>query len=441
MTIDWNVDTPIPTRPPASPPRRWRPSRRRGRGPARLGTVLGAALVLALMLASCDLLGGLGREEDHATSRAVRPVTPRAAVHPIPIRWGVDRMADPTALLVDGTDAFVVESYAVSSIGVASGVTRWRVNVKDAEPFVVANADTVLVSAVDGFEALDRATGASRWRVTVDDPYDRGRMVGMVRTEHGPIAILTTEHGGVAGVDATSGATRWSAAVDGSPRGEVVTDDRSGLVVLEADHGARVELHVLDAATGAERWSTGLGVMTGLPVVDESRLVLDTGGIDTAGTVVAFDLASGVRRWTASIPGSSEVGEGAIVDGRRLVVLDGLGSVTALERGTGRRIWSTELPMPAFHGRPIVLDDALVVRDIAGTFRVLDRRTGRLQGSFRTTGTGVGLGAGPAGLVFARARVTRHQVVGLPRAMLTMRTVGRSPERSVGITARRHRFG
>jgi hypothetical protein len=97
--------------------------------------------------------------------------------------------------------------------------------------------------------------------------------------------------------------------------------------------------------------------------------------------------------------------------------------------------------VPAFHGRPIVLDEALVVRDIAGTFRVLDRRTGRLRGSFRTAGTGVGLGAGPAGLVFARARVTHHQVVGLPRAMLTMRTVGRSLARPVGITARHRRVG
>ena len=60
MTIDWNVDTPIPRR-PAPPAARADGDRadRRGRVPRGLGAVLGVALVLALMLASCGLLGDL----------------------------------------------------------------------------------------------------------------------------------------------------------------------------------------------------------------------------------------------------------------------------------------------------------------------------------------------------------------------------------------------
>jgi outer membrane protein assembly factor BamB len=188
------------------------------------------------------------------------------------------------------------------------------------------------------------------------------------------------------------------------------------------DHDARVELHVLDGATGSERWSTGLGVMTGLPLVDGTRLVLDTGGVGTRGSVVAFDLETGVRRWTTPVAGSSEVGEGGIVDGDRIVLVDGLGTVTALDRATGRRQWAHDLHMPVFHGRPIAIDHALVLRDIAGEIHVLDRRTGRRRGGFRINGLGVGLGGGAAGLVFARSQVSQHQVVGLPRAMLTMRT-------------------
>jgi outer membrane protein assembly factor BamB len=383
--------------------------------------------VLALMLASCELLGNLGAPSRPRSRRAVRPVASRPAVHPIPVRWGVDRLADPTALLVDGADAFVVEPYAVSSIGVADGDTRWRVDVEDAEPFVAADADTVLVGAVDGFEALDRTTGASGWRVTIDDPDDRGRTVGLVGTPSGTVAVLTTEHGGVVGVDATTGATQWSATVDGSPRGRLVTDGGTGLVALEMDHGARVELHVLDGATGAERWATALGVMTGLPAVDGPRLVLDTGEIDGRGTVIAFDLATGARRWTAPVAGSSEVDEGAAVDGRRVLVVDGLGTVTALDRRTGHRIWATDLPMPVFHGRPLVVDDVVVLRDISGVLHVLDRRSGHRRGSFRATGVGVGLGAGAGGLVLARSQVTHHQIVGLPHAMLTMRTPAATP--------------
>jgi outer membrane protein assembly factor BamB len=207
----------------------------------------------------------------------------------------------------------------------------------------------------------------------------------------------------------------------------VVADDRTGLVALAMDHGARVELHVLDGATGAERWSTGLGVMTGLPVFDGPRLVLDTGEVDGRGTVVAFDAATGVRRWATPVSASSEVGEGAIVDGARIVVVDGLGTVTALDRATGRRRWATQLSMPVFHGRPVAIGAALVLRDISGVIHVLDRRSGRHHGSFRVNGIGVGLGGSPSGLVFARQDVIHHQVVGLPPAMLTMRTPNRTP--------------
>ena len=233
----------------------------------------------------------------------------------------------------------------------------------------------------------------------------------------------------------------WSATVDGAPHGQLVTDDRTGLVALSMDHGGRVELHLLDGASGTERWSASFGVMTGLPLFDGPRLVLDTGGIHTPGTVVAFDAASGNRVWTARVAGSSEAGEGGTVDGDRIVLVDGLGTVTALDRTTGRRIWAEDLSMPVFHGRPIALGDALVLRDISGVIHVLDRRSGRHRGSFRTTGIGVGFGGGPAGLVLARRDVVHHQVIGLPPAMLTTRTPNTTPPVPVAAIATVRRTG
>jgi outer membrane protein assembly factor BamB len=133
------------------------------------------------------------------------------------------------------------------------------------------------------------------------------------------------------------------------------------------------------------------------------------------------------------------VGEGGVVDGTRILIVDGVGTVTALDRGTGRRIWATELSMPVFHGRPIAVGDALVLRDISGVIHVLDRRTGRHRGSFRVSGIGVGLGGSSAGMVFARREVIHHQVIGLPPGMLTMRTPNRTPPVPVAAvpTARR----
>ena len=124
MTIDWNVDTPIPRRPAPTRARTGSARPRKGRVPAALGALL------------------VGRARARADARVVRPArrsrpgrraraAPRGparhaatpTVHPLRVRWGVDRLADPTALLVDGADAFVVEPYAVSSIAVATGTT------------------------------------------------------------------------------------------------------------------------------------------------------------------------------------------------------------------------------------------------------------------------------------------------------------------------------
>src|SRR5207253_318727 len=132
---------------PASLGRRFRAS-----GTVRAVLVVGGiALVLASAVASWGLLGSNAGYDRRAAGHAVRPAATRRRFRVLSVRWGVDRLADPTALLVDGGDAFVVEPYAVSSIGVVDGATRWRVDVKDAEPWIAASRDTVLVGAVDGF--------------------------------------------------------------------------------------------------------------------------------------------------------------------------------------------------------------------------------------------------------------------------------------------------
>lgn len=430
MTIDWNVEAPappppMPPRPAAARSRRPRFRGRRGRTHARLVAIAaGIVVVGATVLAVADPAGRPGRPVPlHATP---------SAVHPLPVRWGVGRLADPTAMLVAGDDAIVVEPNAVSVVAVGAGTTRWRTEVADAEPFVAADATSVVVATTNGYAALDRATGAPRWRHTLEDPRAWPRSVALVATETGPIAVGTTREGGISGLDATTGVLRWSATVEGSPRGQLVGDDRSGAVALLSDRGPGVDLRVLDVATGTQRWAVRLPLGTGMPVGDGTRLMVITGTSDRPGVARAYAWADGTLRWEAASGDSSEANEGGTVDGADVVFVDGVGTVTAFDRRTGTRRWSTDLPMPVFHGRPVVYRHAVLLRDISGGLQVLDRRTGRRTGEFRMNGIGVGLGAGPAGMVLARSGETHHQVVGLPDAMTTMRTVGRT-RRPVGL--------
>ena len=379
--------------------------------------MLGVAAALAGAAATTLLVVGAPAASSPPSGRVVRG-TGRAAPassHPLEVRtrWDADFDADPTGLLVAGPDAFVVTPYSVRALAVADGSVRWDAEVKDAEPYLAASAETVLVGTVDGFEALERTTGRSRWRVPIDDPLDRARTVGLVATPTGVVAVGTTDRGRVVGLDATSGAARWSATVAGTPRGTLATDDATGAAVLTTEHGDGTTLVVLDAATGAVRWSAALAAGTGSPFVDGTRLVVGT-STPTHGLVRAYDLDTGHVRWEHAGPWPFEPNEQITRSGAELLVLDAGGGVAALDRVTGAARWYQDLDTLAFRGRPVVVRGQVVLFDGFAKLWILDRRTGAVLRRLTPRGVPVGLGGSGDHLVYAGSQVTWAQVSGLP---------------------------
>ena len=379
--------------------------------------------VAGLALLSVACLGDAGSARATSRHRPFRPTpAPKHTGVVMGMRWGIEEDEDPTAMVVDGAEAFVVDPNSVADHDPADGHLRWKTDVKDAEPGVAVDGETVLVAAVDGFEALDRPTGHSRWRVEIADPYDRGRIVGLVPTPSGPVAVTVTDRGVVTGLDAQSGIPRWSRTLDGTPQGEVVADPaRSGAVVV-MNRGDHVDLVVLDAATGAPRWVRPLEAATGLPVVDGDQLVIGTGAVLGAGVVRSYDLVTSAPDWETPVEASSEPDQGPVVDGPRILNVSNAGYLTALDRRTGAKRWTRRLPDIVFHGRPVVFGDVVIVGSMASELFTVDRTTGRPRARMIMTGAPVALGAGVGGLVYARGDVHRHQLVGLPAEIATHRT-------------------
>ena len=431
MTIDWDIEpvtnSPVPRRPGSTTVRErsW-PNR-----PSRRNLIVAGAVGLAALVSVAGL-GVLGdadsaRPSPAASSRIGRkgPFAPR---HPkyLTSVWSHDLMSDPTALLVDGEDAFVVGPYQVTDLDPTAGTERWQTEVKDAEPFIAADRTTVLVAAVDGFEALDRASGASRWRVDVDNPLDLGRTVGLVHAGGSEVAVVATKLGGVVGISGATGGVMWSVHVDGEPRGRWAVDDRSGTAALETTDGEHVTLRVFDAASGQVRWNAVLGRDTGVPVYVGDLLILGTGRTDE-GSVQAYSVADGTQVWKTRMTASFEESMAPAVVGRSVIFVDKIGGIASLIAATGKVTWSMELPKTVVMAdSPAVSGDVMVLHDTFAKIHTVDLRTGTLLATRQSVGVPVGLGGTPNRIVYAQSGATYGQVIAYePRALASNETTRR----------------
>ena len=428
MNIDWDINPDTGPRVPRRPESPAAAGRSRRRLPSRPHLVVAGAIAVVAAVVGVSVVGfgsaGTDGQRAAAGSRVGHqdPFDVRRAKN-LENVWSHDFFSDPTELLVDGDDAFVVTPNEVTTFGTGEGRQRWQAHVKDAEPFIAADLNTVLVSAVDGFEALDRRTGASRWRVGVDDPTDRGRTVALVQSGGAEIAVVATDHGGLAGLDATSGAPVWSVDVDGSPHGRLAVDQKTGSVAFETTDGEHVTLRVLDGATGTVRWTVGLERDTGVGAFVGDLLVLGTGR-QVSGNIVAYSVSNGDRAWlTPATDGFEETMAPAIV-GKSAIFVDKMGMVISTVAATGKVQWSTKLPGPVLAGSPAVAGGIIVIHDLFAQIHTLDLRTGKLLASRESIGVPIGLGGAPNRIVYAQSQVQYGQVMAYAPELLASR-VGR----------------
>jgi outer membrane protein assembly factor BamB len=126
---------------------------------------------------------------------------------------------------------------------------------------------------------------------------------------------------------------KWSATVPGT-----VVDVSAGLVLVRDRTGIRT----LDAATGRPAWRylRAAASLVGLGSAAAGRVVVGLWRADDETRAVAFDAATGERRWDRRISVST-VDHQVLGSGSSAVLVPrGAGDVVALDVTTGRRQWS-----------------------------------------------------------------------------------------------------
>ena len=145
------------------------------------------------------------------------------------------------------------------------------------------------------------------------------------------------------------------------------------------------DLHSLDAATGATRWTIR---------ADRSlRILLKSGSrvIGLGGSLAqVFDAASGRTEWRQFFPDAGDP-VGAAVAGDALFVVFDTGRVTRAALADGHVEWTQTLP-----GRPsplLVFKDSVYLGSTDKQFYALDARNGKRRWTWRTGGQVTGAGA------------------------------------------------
>jgi outer membrane protein assembly factor BamB len=182
-------------------------------------------------------------------------------------------------------------------------------------------------------------------------------------------AFVALADGAVLGLRTDTGAIVWTAPGVAAPTvAPCVEGDRL------YTGGADGQLHARDAGTGADVWSVPLdGNVTALAAV-EGHVFAAT----ASRFLYALDARRGQVRWRFRIAGTAI---GLAVDEDRVIAVMLDQSARAFKIGSGAQVWRRPLSFrPA--GGPVVAGGSVLVTGFAPNVRVLDRRTGELQGTY-----------------------------------------------------------
>jgi outer membrane protein assembly factor BamB len=309
--------------------------------------------------------------------------------------------ADP---VVAGGRIFTLDAQSTVTATSTSGATLWQIDLRPARDQsgdatgggLVVAGDTVYVSIGFGvLAAIDAATGGVRWTQQLDASGSG------TPTVSGDLVYVTAGDNTGWAVNRSNGTVEWQIGssadannVLGAPA-PALTDD---LAIFAFGSG---EVQAVFRLGGLNRWDasvlgkragralSNVSDVTAAPVVAGDRVFVG----NQSGRIVALDVGSGARIWTAR---DGAIGPVWPVGGSVFAVSD-LNELLRLDAADGAKIWGVKLPnfvdrKPKRQGRvvphhgPILAGGRVIVASGDGILRSFDPTSGALAATAQIPG-------------------------------------------------------
>lgn len=294
---------------------------------------------------------------------------------------------DPTAgsgggIATDGTTVYVTTGFGrVTALDAATGGVRWvqALQAVGTSAPTVANGVVHVVSRDSRAWAIEAGNGRVRW-VFSGVPAVAGFAGGAGAAVGGGSVIFPFPSGEVVAVFAEGGLERWSTIIAGARLGAAsarATTDIGGDPVIVGDTvfvgNVSGRIVALDMATGDRRWTATEGTTGGLWPVGGSLFA-----VNDINELVRVDAGSGETVWRVALPSATEgnwlqrptrfAHYGPIVAGGRVIVASSDGVIRLFDPVSGGSLGEVALPGGAASA-PVVAGGVLYVIDGNGTLR------------------------------------------------------------------------
>ena len=337
------------------------------------------ALILALGLSGCGVLGGKGKPTTPTVGNRI-PILSRveSGAKIDPALAGVVVVLPPAASNPEWPQAGGPANKSYGHLALAAAPLRgWSASISGSSSkqrlaaAPVIGGGQLFAMGTDGMvHAFDAATGAARWTQSFKISGDGSSSVfGGGASFDSDKVYITTGVGEVAALDAASGKQLWKVKPAGPLRGSPTI--AFGLVfVMTQDN----QIHALNAEDGTSGWNQSAssgqtGVFgVGAPAAGQGTVVA---GFST-GELIAYRYENGRQLWADALARTSlsttvgvltDIDADPIIDRGRVYALGQGGRMAAYELTSGQRIWELNLAgisTPAIAGEWIftLTDDA-----------------------------------------------------------------------------------